>query len=213
MRAAWHRSGASRARILAVGLLTAELLVLGATGVWLVFFYVPSSASLWPLHRGLGNSASWSHTVQTIHRVTSRIAIPTAVTAAVLVVVDARSRNSGWRKGRAALVAGPGIAVLVLAASFTGYLLPWDQVALRAVTVGTNMRGFTPVFGSSVRYVLLGSNEISKSTMWRWFTVHTMVLSVLLIVTLIIAWCPRRRDRQQPAESDSPENASPTPSE
>ncbi len=40
--------------------------------------------------------------------------------------------------------------------SFTGYLLPWDQLALWAVTVGTNMMGYTPVFGNEVRFVLLG---------------------------------------------------------
>ena len=54
-------------------------------------------------------------------------------------------------------VIGVILLTLTLLLSFTGYLLPWDQLALWAVTVGTNMMGYTPVFGSSVKYVLLGS--------------------------------------------------------
>ena len=49
--------------------------------------------------------------------------------------------------------------------SFTGYLLPWDQLALWAVTVGTNMMGYTPVFGDQVRFVLLGGVEIGTDTL------------------------------------------------
>ena len=53
-------------------------------------------------------------------------------------------------------VIGIILLTLTLLLSFTGYLLPWDQLSLWAVTVGTNMMGYTPVFGSQVKYVLLG---------------------------------------------------------
>jgi len=204
MSRAWQRDGVARARIVAVGVLTVELVFLGATGLWLTFYYVPSVSAAWPqlLHDG-GSAASWSATIQTAHRVASIATIPSAIVAGVLVVLDARRRQSEWRKGRVALVAGPGLAVLVLAASFTGYLLPWDQLALWAVTVGTNMRGYTPVFGHSVKYVLLGSNEITTGTLWRWFVVHTMVLSILLVGALVVAWRPRQRlERHAATASD-----------
>jgi quinol-cytochrome oxidoreductase complex cytochrome b subunit len=191
----WQRGGIARARILVVGALTAELVLLGATGVWLIFYYVPSGSEAWPLlHAGRG--ASWSDVIRTVHRIAAFAALPTAIAAGVLVVLDARSHQPEWRKGRSALVAGPCLAVLVLAASFTGYLLPWDQLALWAVTVGTNMRGYTPVFGHSVKYVLLGSTAIGTRTLWRWFVVHTMVLSVLFAAALVIAWRPRQRAKK-----------------
>ena len=57
-------------------------------------------------------------------------------------------------------VIGVILLTLTLLLSFTGYLLPWDQLALWAVTVGTNMIGYTPVFGRDVRFVLLGGAEI-----------------------------------------------------
>ena len=53
-------------------------------------------------------------------------------------------------------VIGVILLTLTLLLSFTGYLLPWDQLALWAVTVGTNMMGYTPVFGNQVRFALLG---------------------------------------------------------
>jgi quinol---cytochrome c reductase cytochrome b subunit, bacillus type len=191
MRAAETRDGLTRARIVLVGILTVELVVLAATGLWLVFYYRPTLTVAWPL---AGNATPHSvGAVRWLHRVLSALAFPTAIATAVLVVLDARRKRSGWRQGRTALVAGPGLVLLVLGASFTGYLLPWDQLALWAVTVGTNMQGYTPVFGSSVKYVLLGSNEVSQSTMWRWFVVHTMVISALLLAALFFAWRPRRR--------------------
>ena len=57
-------------------------------------------------------------------------------------------------------VIGIVLLLLTLLLSFTGYLLPWDQLSLWAVTVGTNMAGYTPVFGNQVRFVLLGGNDI-----------------------------------------------------
>ena len=53
------------------------------------------------------------------------------------------------------------LLTLTIGLSFTGYLLPWDQLALWAVTVGTNMAGYTPVFGEEVRFVLLGKGDQS----------------------------------------------------
>ena len=59
-------------------------------------------------------------------------------------------------------VIGVVLLMLTLLLSFTGYLLPWDQLALWAVTVGTNMMGYTPVLGTQVRFVLLGGKEIGS---------------------------------------------------
>ena len=59
-----------------------------------------------------------------------------------------------------ALMGSAYTLLLTLLLSFTGYLLPWDQLALWAVAVGTNMMGYTPVFGKEVRFVLLGGAEI-----------------------------------------------------
>ena len=71
-------------------------------------------------------------------------------------------------------VIGVILLMLTLLLSFTGYLLPWDQLALWAVTVGTNMMGYTPVFGNQVRFVLLGGVEIGTDTLLRWYVLHVL---------------------------------------
>ena len=71
-------------------------------------------------------------------------------------------------------VIGVVLLMLTLLLSFTGYLLPWDQLALWAVTVGTNMMGYTPVFGTQVRFVLLGGGEIGTDTLLRWYVLHVL---------------------------------------
>jgi len=178
--------------LIAVGVFTAEVVVLAASGLWLIFFYRPSQAQAWSGFANLDTSAGAVGLVRPLHRVAAFIAIPCALVAGVLVVVDSRVRRPGWRQGRLAFGAGPVLVVVTLAAWFTGYLLPWDQLALFAVTVGTNMSGYGFLFGSSVKFALVGGTEVTTSTLLRWFLMHTVVLSVLLTGALFIAWRPRR---------------------
>ncbi len=192
-----QRDGVANARFVAVRVFTAEVLVLAVTGLWLVFFYRPSPAAAWPgMH--LSGSAGVAGAVHDIHRLAAMIALPTAVVAGVLVVVDGRIRREGWRPSRLALVGGPALVIVTFLASFTGYLLPWDQLALRAVTVGSNMRGYGPVFRSSVLFALVGSAEVTRTTLLGWFLVHTVAMSVLLAGVLVAFWRPRRRQATDP---------------
>jgi quinol-cytochrome oxidoreductase complex cytochrome b subunit len=82
-----------------------------------------------------------------------------------------------------------GVAVVGVFASFTGYLLPWDQLALWAVTVGTNMMGFMPIIrnSSQVQYVLIGGSQISVGTLRAWFFIHVLVVPVVLFAVGILA--------------------------
>jgi quinol-cytochrome oxidoreductase complex cytochrome b subunit len=66
--------------------------------------------------------------------------------------------------------------LLTLLLSFTGYLLPWDQLAYWAVTVGTNIASSIPVVGPSVRELLLGGRAIDQPTLIRFYVLHVLVL-------------------------------------
>src|SRR5437867_2133580 len=63
--------------------------------------------------------------------------------------------------------------------SFTGYLLPWDQLAIWAVTVGTNMVGATPLVGSEINFLLRGSIEVTGNTLLRFYVLHVVALPLL----------------------------------
>ncbi|MGH9031984.1 MAG: hypothetical protein ACRDZV_07615, partial [Acidimicrobiia bacterium] len=80
----------------------------------------------------------------------------------------------------------------------TGYLVEWDELRLWAVTVGTDMMGFTPVFGDDVRYVQLGSTrlDLDRGSQSWWFVLHAGVLPVVALGGgIALARATRRRDR------------------
>jgi len=91
-------------------------------------------------------------------------------------------------------VIGVVLLMLTLLLSFTGYLLPWDQLALWAVTVGTNMMGYTPVLGEQVRFVLLGGKEISGDTLIRWYVLHVLMLPFVIVIFMAIHFWRVRKD-------------------
>ena len=142
--------------------------VLLVTGVWLAFFYRPSVGSF-------GQPAHGDQLLRVVHRTSSVLVVPLSLVTAVVHVL---ARRRSWP------VAG-GLFVLMAALAFTGYLLPWDQLALYAVTVRTDMRGLvTAAFDDEVKFVLIGGVEIGQDTLRRWFIVHAAVLPVLLAACL-----------------------------
>ena len=86
------------------------------------------------------------------------------------------------------------LLTLTLLLSFTGYLLPWDQLALWAVTVGTNMMGYSPVIGSQVRFVLLGGVEIGAETLLRWYVLHVLLFPFITVIFLAVHFWRVRKD-------------------
>jgi quinol-cytochrome oxidoreductase complex cytochrome b subunit len=70
--------------------------------------------------------------------------------------------------------------------SFTGYLLPWDQLAFWAITVGTNIANAVPLYGEEIRYFLLGGHEIGQATLIRFYVLHCFFLPGLL--TALFMW-------------------------
>lgn len=73
---------------------------------------------------------------------------------------------------------------IVIGFGFTGYLLPWDQLAFWATTVGTEAPGSLPVFGPLVRDLMRGQTEVGQATLGRFFVVHVAVLPVLFVASV-----------------------------
>ena len=77
-----------------------------------------------------------------------------------------------------------GIALLglALALGFTGYLLPWNMLALFATKVGTDIPGAVPVVGDFIRVVLRGGEDVTGATLTRFYGIHVAVLPALITV-------------------------------
>ncbi|MDP2726737.1 MAG: cytochrome b N-terminal domain-containing protein, partial [Dehalococcoidia bacterium] len=78
--------------------------------------------------------------------------------------------------------------------SFTGYLLPWDQLSFWAITVGTNMAGYAPVVGSDMRYLLLGAFEVGPNALIRFYTLHVILLPLVAGVFMAVHFWRIRKD-------------------
>jgi quinol-cytochrome oxidoreductase complex cytochrome b subunit len=74
------------------------------------------------------------------------------------------------------------LLIVVIGFGFTGYLLPWDQRAYWATTVGTRIAGVVPVVGDWLLRIARGGDELSAVTLARFFGTHVWVLPAALIV-------------------------------
>ncbi len=76
-------------------------------------------------------------------------------------------------------VVGVVLMLLTLFLSYTGYLLPWDQLAFWAITVGTNIISAEPVLGHDVRFLLLGGNLVGENALLRFYVLHCVILPLV----------------------------------
>ena len=79
---------------------------------------------------------------------------------------------------------GVVLLLVVVGFGFTGYLLPWDQKAYWATTVGTSIAGVAPGVGDAILKVMRGGEELSAITLVRFFGVHVWVLPITLLLLI-----------------------------
>ena len=118
-------------------------IMLTVTGIFLMFFYRPTAAKAWNDIQALHTSVTFGLLVRNMHRWAAHLMVISVFLHMARVFYHGAykaPREFNW-------VIGVILLLLTLLLSFTGYLLPWDQLALWAVTVGTNMMGYSPVIG------------------------------------------------------------------
>lgn len=81
---------------------------------------------------------------------------------------------------------GVFLLLLTIGFGFTGYLLPWDQKAYWATTVGTRIAATPPLIGDTILRIIRGGEELSAITLARFFGVHIWILPATLVIFLAI---------------------------
>src|SRR5260221_8038993 len=166
-------------------------ILLTVTGIFLMFFYRPEAASAWNDIKTLQTAVTFGLLVRNMHRWAAHLMVLSVFLHMARVFYHGAykpPREFNW-------VIGIILLTLTLLLSFTGYLLPWDQLSLWAVTVGTNMMGYTPVFGSQVKFALLGGAEIGGATLFPWYGFHVLMLPLVIVVFIGIHLCQVRQCR------------------
>jgi len=104
--------------------------------------------------------------------------------------------------------------VLTLLLSFTGYLLPWDQLSYWAVTVGSNIIKAMPFFGDKIRFLVLGGNTVGENALLRFYVLHVVVLPLIAGVFIAIHFWRVQKDGgltvpEEPASAEPSGSGSP----
>lgn len=164
--------------------------VLVFTGVLLMFYYVPSVERAYTTMKEIQFSVPLGQFTRNMHRWSAH-----AMVLAVALHMARVFYTGGYKPPREFnWVIGVFLLVLTLGASFTGYLLPWDQLSYWAITVGTNIAGYAPVAGPAARQILLGGVEVGQNTLIRFYTLHIALLPTLLVLLVSVHLWRVRKD-------------------
>lgn len=164
--------------------------ILAITGILLLFFYIPSVQNAYWSIKDLDNVVVFGWLLRAQHRWAAHLMVAVVFLHLVRVFFTAAYRDQrvwNWYIGIALLV-------LTLFLSFSGYLLPWDQLAYWALTIGTGIASAIPFLGNSIRYLLVGGNVIGQSGLLRFFVLHNFLLPVMLIFLFALHMWRIRKD-------------------
>ncbi len=186
------------------GLAFALFLLLALSGVSLMFYYRPVPGLAFRDIKDLEYAVTLGKLLRNMHRWAAQAMVVAVIAHMVRVFLTGaykRPREFNW---------GIGVLLLTLTLflSFTGYLLPWDQLAIWAVTVGTNMAGATPFLGNAgpfgglmgmhinndVRFTMLGGTVVGGSALLRFYVLHCIAVPLLVGILLILHFWRVRKD-------------------
>lgn len=158
--------------------------VLLVSGLPLMVFYIPSVEDAYRSVKDIEHVVSFGWWLRAVHRLGAHLMVITTTLHLLRVFVTGAYKNSTEGKQRREWNWVIGVAMLfcTLLLSFTGYLLPWDQLAFWAVTVGTNIVSSAPVAGTILRQTLIGGREIGEATLVRFYLLHIIALPLAVAV-------------------------------
>jgi hypothetical protein len=165
-----------------LGGITAFLFVVqGITGIMLAFYYKPSAAEAYNSILYIENQVRFGAAIRMIHHwaANGMIVMCIAHMARVFIMgAYKKPRELNW-------VSGVLLLLLTLLFGFTGYLLPWDQRAYWATTVGTDIAGSVPAVGNLVLVLLRVGWDVSEATLGRFYGLHIIVTPLLTLAFML----------------------------
>ena len=154
--------------------------ILTTTGVYLMFFYTPTVGTAYGDMQTIRTGVGFGQLIRNVHRWSAHLMVLVVVMHLARVFFAGaykKPREFNW-------VLGVVLLLLTLGLSFTGYLLPWDQLSYWAVTVGTNLVHYIPLLGGSLAKLMIGGDQIGQPTLTRFYALHVAVLPLTLVLVL-----------------------------
>jgi len=164
--------------------------ILTVTGVLLMFYYVPSTTQAYDRMLDLRSSVVFGVILRNMHRWAAHGMVACVFLHMCRVFFTGSykpPREFNW-------VIGVCLFGLTLLSSFTGYLLPWDQLAFWAITVGTSIAGYAPFVGKAIKFILLGDATVGQEALLRFYVLHVVVLPLVLTTFVAVHFWRIRKD-------------------
>ena len=177
--------------------------ILMVTGILLMFYYVPSTTQAYDRMLDLRSSVAFGIILRNMHRWAAHAMVAVVFLHMCRVFLTGAykpPREFNW-------LIGVTLFILTLFSSFTGYLLPWDQLAFWAITVGTSIAAYAPFIGKSVKFLLLGDATVGQEALLRFYVLHVVVLPTILTMFVAIHFWRIRKD----GGLAKPEESAPVP--
>ncbi len=164
--------------------------VLVVTGAWLMFFYAPSVERAYADIQNLETTVTFGMLMRNMHRWAAHLMVLTVFLHLCRVFFTGgykHPREFNW-------VVGVLLWVVTIYLSYSGYLLPWDQLAYWAVTVGTNIAGSAPLIGEQLRLILLGAKEAGPNALIRFYALHIAIFPLVMTILIGVHFWRIRKD-------------------
>jgi quinol-cytochrome oxidoreductase complex cytochrome b subunit len=150
------------------------------TGLLLMLYYHPSIPQGYADMKDLEFVVSSGRLLRSLHRWSAH-----AMVFLVFVHMAKVFYRAAYRAPRELnWVLGVCLLILTLSLSYTGYLLPWDQVSYWGTTVGANIISSVPWLGPKLRFYMLGGHSVNANALLRFYVMHTMILPLGLIALI-----------------------------
>ncbi len=168
----------------------ATFLILAVTGILLMLYYHPSVPQAYADMKDLQFAVSAGVFLRNLHRWSAHTMV--FLVFAHMAKVFYRGayrppREFNW-------VVGVVLLIVTLLLSYTGYLLPWDQLAYWAITVGSNLMSSVPVVGQKFRFLMLGGHTVNANALLRFYVLHCVILPVTAALFLAVHFWRIRKD-------------------
>lgn len=165
--------------------------ILALTGVMLLFVYTPSPVQAYNDMLALQTDVWFGQFIRNLHHWSGNFLVVVTFLHLLRIFFTggfAAPREFNW-------VLGVSLLLLVVGANFTGYLLPWDQLAYWAVTVGTSLLAYIPVVGDWMGRLILGGPEVGAATLVNFYSLHIAVIPMLAMVVISFHLWRVRKDK------------------
>jgi len=151
-----------------------------ATGILLLLYYRPSAGEAFESIQFIMTEVEFGWLVRSLHSWSANLmifAMFVHLFSALMLNAYRRPREMTW-------LSGSGLLGLSLGFGFTGYLLPWNELAYFATRVGTEIPGVLPVIGPFLRRLMRGGEDVTGATLTRFYGVHVAILPAIVTVVL-----------------------------